>query len=73
MSGDRMYDDGTPNLRDVLRRARELGGTVRWPRGTGEVKVEFAGIGSVKHNARRKDASRALQVLVRKAESGRSH
>jgi hypothetical protein len=59
---------GIPSLRDALRRAQALGGQVCLPRGTGEVKVRFPGLGTVTHNNRRKDASRALCVLLRRAE-----
>jgi len=64
---------GTPNLKDALRHARDLGAVITYPRGTGEVKVEFQGLGSVRCNNRRKDASRALIVLIRTAERRRLH
>lgn len=59
---------GVMSLRAALRRARELGASVTNNPGTGELRVRFPGIGSVNHNARRKDASRALLFLIRKAE-----
>ena len=57
------------SLRGALRRAHELGAEISHPRRTGEVKIRFAGIGVVTHNARRKDASRALRALLRRAEA----
>jgi hypothetical protein len=62
-------DYGIPSLREALRRARDLGAEVKDCRRTGEVRVRFAGIGAVKHNARRKDASRALCLLLRRAQA----
>lgn len=60
---------GVMSLRAALRRARELGATVGDNPGTGEVRIRFLGIGTLNHNARRKDASRALLLLIRKAEA----
>jgi len=64
--------DGTPSLRRALRRAEALGLQVGKNRGTGEVRIRLAGVGSVNHNARRKDASRALLHLIRLAEESRT-
>jgi hypothetical protein len=59
---------GVMSLRAAVRRARELGATVTTNQGTGELRVRFSGLPPVNHNARRKDASRALLLLIRKAE-----
>lgn len=53
------------NLRQALRSARSLGCRVRCPRRTGEVLVSHPAVpGSVRVNARRKDAPRALTGLL---------
>lgn len=58
---------GNLNLREALALAKRLGGEVEEVRRTGEVRVSLAGM-TVKHNARRKDASRALVQMLRKAQ-----
>ena len=64
--------DGVMSLRAALRRARQLtrqlDGVVACSPGSGEVRVKLRGLGTVNHNARRKDASRALLHLLRSAE-----
>jgi len=55
----RQTSEGTPTLRQALRRAKALGLQVGNNRGTGEVRIKLDGVGTVNHNARRKDASRA--------------
>lgn len=69
MAKQREMTDGVLSLRQALRWARELGLDVRDNRGTGEVRVRFDGGGRVNHNARRKDASRALMHLLRQADA----
>jgi hypothetical protein len=64
----RQTSEGTPTLRQALRRAKALGLQVGNNRGTGEVRIKLQGVGTVNHNARRKDASRALLHLIRVAE-----
>ena len=61
---------GTPSLKDALRRAKRLGLEVEGNRRTGEVRVVCPGVARVNHNARRKDASRALLALIRRVEDG---
>ena len=55
------------NLRDAIRYVRQRGGTVTAPRRTGEVLFRHPGLKRrVRHHARRKDASRALRVWMRR-------
>lgn len=58
---------GNLNLREALALAKRLGGDVEEVRRTGEVRIVLAGM-TVKHNARRKDANRALVQMLRKAQ-----
>lgn len=53
------------SLRQALSLARELRLDVRNAPGTGEWLVSAAGLPSVRQDARRKDASRALVHLLR--------
>lgn len=55
------------SLREALSLARSLGLEVRHASGTGEWMIRD-GSRSVRHNARRKIASRALIVLLRRAQ-----
>ena len=57
------------SLREGLAYARELGVEVRYASGTGEVLFVY-GRRCVRHNMRRKDASRALQTLLKRALRG---
>jgi hypothetical protein len=54
------------SLRDALSLARRMGLVVRYAPGTGEWIIRGADR-SVRHNARRKVASRALVCLLRRA------
>jgi len=62
----RIEDLSTCTLRQACRIARALGVEVRQPRRTGELLFVHPVGGRVRHNARRKDASRALMLLLRK-------
>jgi hypothetical protein len=58
---------GNLNLRAALAMAKELGADIESVNRTGEVRIKLAGM-TVKHNARRKDASRAFMAMLRKAQ-----
>lgn len=55
------------SLGDGVRIAPALGVDVRKPTRTGEILFSHPLHGTVRHSARRKDASRALVVLLRRA------
>lgn len=55
------------SLRDACQLARRLGVRVEHIRRTGELRFSVPGVPSVKHNARRKDSSRRLVTLLRRA------
>jgi hypothetical protein len=59
------------DLRSALKLVSELGLTVRYASGTGEWIIRGDGR-SVRHNARRKVASRALVVLLRRIANRRN-
>lgn len=57
------------NLREGLKEARQLGCSIRIKRGTGEVRVRHPGYKTLNLNSRRKDAPRALTMLLRRLRS----
>lgn len=59
---------GVPSLKDALARAQAGGAEVSFPRRTGEVLITWNGI-RVRHNNRRKDASRELIQLLRRMDA----
>ena len=59
----------TPSLRTALAEARRLGCLVEHVRRTGEIRVCHGG-DAVVVNHRRKDASKRLLVLLRRAREG---
>lgn len=62
----------TTSNRDAIKRAEKAGCLVREIIGTGELYVQHREIGGgrgLRINRRRKDASRALLVMVKKAEA----
>jgi hypothetical protein len=67
-----MSNRSTPSLRTSLRLAAALGCTVEPVRGTGEVVVQNAHGDRARVNRRRKDASRRLLLVIRRAQGGRS-
>lgn len=58
------------NLRIALKRAHQLGGIVEHLPGTGEVRVRFPGLPSVRTSVTRKDAPRVLTTLLRQLGRG---
>jgi hypothetical protein len=62
---------GVPNRRELLREARRLGWRVEPVPSTGEVRVWPPGGNFVTLNNRRKQGTRALIGLLRKAERSR--
>jgi hypothetical protein len=62
-----MNNDGVPTLRAAIARVKAAGGTVEPVTRTGEVLIIWGGT-RIRHNNRRKDASRALIGLLRKID-----
>lgn len=63
--------EAVPSLRVALKRAQALGCEVHPQRRTGEVLVVAPCGTRIRSNARKKDANRALILLIRKLEDGR--
>jgi hypothetical protein len=59
-------------LREALRLAREVGLKVTYRTGTGEWFIVGPDGHTIRHNARRHDASRALVLAIRRAERRQS-
>lgn len=59
---------GNPNLLEVMRRWRELGGEVKPVRKTGELDFLHPNVGRTRVNGRRKDCPMKLLTLLRRLE-----
>lgn len=70
MSGPPEIPNGL-HLREAVKLAQQLGLRVRIARGTGDYIFSWPG-GSMRHNCRRKDCSRALVNLLRRVSRGES-
>jgi hypothetical protein len=58
--------DGVPNLRDAKKWWIALGGTVTYPRRTGEALFHHPLVGRVRVDNRRKDSPRELVTKLRR-------
>jgi hypothetical protein len=61
------------SLRKAIKIARQLGLDIWTPRRTGEICFRDRQHGTVRHNCRRDDASRALRLLLRRSWESKCH